>query len=174
CGRHAGSSHRPGRRKGRGMSALLSASNLSKHYGRRVACAGVSLDLHEGEVLAVVGESGSGKSTLLGLLATEIAPDAGQVNYRFRDGVVRDLHALPEAERRLLMRTDWGFIRQDAALGLRMPISAGGNVGERLMAVGNRHYGCIRETAGDWLSRVEIDPARMDDTPKTFSGGMRQ
>src|SRR5687768_17137807 len=106
------------------MSALRSARNLSKAYGANVACAGVSLDLHEGEVLAVVGESGSGKSTLLGLLATEIAPDGGEVHYRFRDGVARDLHLLSEAERRLLMRTDWGFIRQDATQGLRMPVSA--------------------------------------------------
>jgi putative phosphonate transport system ATP-binding protein len=156
------------------MSALLSARHLSKNYGQRTACADVSLDLHEGEVLAVVGESGSGKSTLLGLLATEVEPDAGQVHYRFRDGVARELHALGEAERRLLMRTDWGFIRQDATLGLRMPVSAGGNVGERLMAVGARHYGKIRDTAEDWLERVEIDPGRIDDSPKTFSGGMRQ
>lgn len=156
------------------MSALLSAKHLSKSYGPRTACADVSLELHEGEVLAVVGESGSGKSTLLGLLATEVQPDGGEVHYRFRDGVTRELHALGEAERRLLMRTDWGFIRQDATLGLRMPVSAGGNVGERLMAVGARHYGKIRETAEDWLERVEIDPGRIDDSPKTFSGGMRQ
>jgi putative phosphonate transport system ATP-binding protein len=55
-----------------------------------------------------------------------------------------------------------------------MSVSAGGNVGERLMAVGARHYGRIRETALDWLGRVEIEAGRMDDTPKTFSGGMRQ
>ena len=153
---------------------LLSARGLSKSYGPHIACDDVSLELHPGEVLAVVGESGSGKSTLLGLLATEIAPDAGQVHYCFRDGVARDLTTLSEAERRLLMRTDWGFIRQDATQGLRMPVSAGGNVGERLMAVGARHYGDIRATAEDWLSRVEIDPGRIDDSPKTFSGGMRQ
>ena len=156
------------------MSPLLSARNLRKSFGARVACADVSLDLHEGEVLAVVGESGSGKSTLLGLLARDFEADGGEVHYRFRDGEVRDLQALPEAERRVLMRTDWGFIRQDATQGLRMPVSAGGNVGERLMAIGNRNYGNIRATATDWLSRVEIDTARMDDSPKTFSGGMRQ
>lgn len=55
-----------------------------------------------------------------------------------------------------------------------MAVSAGGNVGERLMAVGDRHYGRIRDTALDWLDRVEIDVARIDDAPRTFSGGMRQ
>jgi len=79
-----------------------------------------------------------------------------------------------EAERRLLLRTDFGFVRQDAVQGLRMGVSAGGNVGERLMAVGERHYGRIRATAADWLGRVEIEADRIDDAPGVFSGGMRQ
>jgi putative phosphonate transport system ATP-binding protein len=53
-------------------------------------------------------------------------------------------------------------------------VSAGANVGERLMAIGDRHYGKIRETASDWLSRVEISTDRIDDQPRAFSGGMRQ
>ncbi|MEP2436018.1 MAG: ATP-binding cassette domain-containing protein, partial [Roseibium sp.] len=72
------------------------------------------------------------------------------------------------------MRTDWGFVHQNAADGLRMTVSAGANVGERLMAVGQRHYGKIRETATDWLDRVEITADRIDDDPRAFSGGMRQ
>ena len=122
----------------------------------------------------MVGESGSGKSTLLGLLSTELAPSAGRVSYRMRDGVLRDLAGLGAAERRLLMRTDWGFVRQNPADGLRMAVSAGGNVGERLMAVGWRHYGNIREEALDWLAKVEIAGDRIDDDPRAFSGGMRQ
>lgn len=55
-----------------------------------------------------------------------------------------------------------------------MGVSAGGNVGERMMSVGARHYGNIRRTAVDWLERVEIDPSRVDDRPATFSGGMQQ
>ena len=55
-----------------------------------------------------------------------------------------------------------------------MGISAGGNLGERLMAVGDRHYGNIRAAALDWLARVEIDVDRIDDMPREFSGGMRQ
>ena len=42
------------------------------------------------------------------------------------------------------------------------------------MAVGWRHYGRVRETAASWLDRVEIDCSRIDDTPQTYSGGMRQ
>jgi putative phosphonate transport system ATP-binding protein len=153
---------------------LLQVRGLTKRYGARLGCADVSFDLDPGEVLAIVGESGSGKSTLLSLVATELAPDAGTVTYRMRDGRLRDLAGLSEAERRSLMRTDWGFVRQDAAQGLRMTVSAGGNVGERLMGVGERHYGRIRGQALDWLGRVEIAADRIDDPPTRFSGGMRQ
>jgi putative phosphonate transport system ATP-binding protein len=153
---------------------LLTVSGLTKRYGRRLACDRIDVSLDPGEVLAVVGESGSGKSTLLSLIAGEVAADAGCVSYRMRDGATRDLAALSEAERRALMRTDWGFVRQDATQGLRMAVSAGGNVGERLMGIGDRHYGCIRATALDWLARVEIAPDRVDDPPTRFSGGMRQ
>ncbi|BBF93047.1 phosphonate C-P lyase system protein PhnK [Blastochloris tepida] len=153
---------------------LLVAEGLTKFYGARLGCRDVSFTLHAGEVLAVVGESGSGKSTLLGLLSTELAPSAGRVRYSMRDGRLRDLAELSEPERRLLLRTDWGFVRQSPEAGLRMAVSAGANVGERLMAVGWRHYGHIRGTAADWLGRVEIAADRIDDSPKSFSGGMRQ
>jgi putative phosphonate transport system ATP-binding protein len=153
---------------------LLIAEGLSRWYGRQLGCRDVSFSLHEGEVIAVVGESGSGKSTLLQLLCAQLAPSIGRVLYRMRDGVTRDLSALGEAERRFLVRTDWGFVHQDATLGLRMAVSAGANVGERLMAVGWRHYGRLRDTATNWLDRVEIDRARIDDSPQTYSGGMRQ
>jgi putative phosphonate transport system ATP-binding protein len=157
-----------------GPVPLLEARGLGRWYGDRLGCRDVSFDLHEGEVLAVVGESGSGKSTLLSLLSGRLAPSSGEVLYRLRDGAPRDLASLSEAERRHLFRTDWGFVHQDAAQGLRMGVSAGGNVGERLMAVGARHYGDIRAAAEDWLGRVEIDTARIDETPATYSGGMRQ
>jgi putative phosphonate transport system ATP-binding protein len=153
---------------------LLVVDGVTKRYGQRIGCIDVSFDLYPGEVLAVVGESGSGKSTLLSVLSTRLEPSGGSVSYRMRDGNARNVLDLNEAERRLLMRTDWGFVHQDAREGLRMSISAGGNVGERLMAVGARHYGDIRATALDWLTKVEIDEARIDDAPKTFSGGMRQ
>ena len=153
---------------------LLVAEGLGKMYGRQLGCRNVSFSLYEGEVLAVVGESGSGKTTLLQLLSAQLEPNAGSVRYRMRDQVTRDLATLGEAERRFLFRTDWGYVHQDPALGLRMAVSAGANVGERLMAVGWRHYGNIRSSALTWLDRVEIELDRIDDTPRTYSGGMRQ
>jgi putative phosphonate transport system ATP-binding protein len=153
---------------------LLVVEQLSKTYGGRMGCADVSFALEPGEVLAIVGESGSGKTTLLNLISGQLAPDRGRVAYRMRDGALRNILDLSEAERRFLARTDWGFVHQDARNGLRMGVSAGGNIGERLMGIGDRHYGKIRDTALNWLDRVEIDPARIDDKPGQFSGGMRQ
>ena len=146
---------------------LLSVRNVSKRYGDRVALQGASFDLWPGEVLAVVGESGSGKSTLLNAIAARSAPDEGTVQFRQRCGELQDIYAMTEAQQRLLARTDWGFVHQNAADGLRMEVSAGANVGER-------HYSRLRATATEWLQRVEIDAARIDDAPRTFSGGMRQ
>jgi putative phosphonate transport system ATP-binding protein len=153
---------------------LLRARGLTKMFGARTGCVDVDLDLHESEVLAIVGESGSGKSTLLGLLSTQLEKTAGSLTYRRKDGVAVDLSSLSEMERRLLLRTEWGFVQQDARMGLRMNVSAGGNVGERLMAVGWRNYAAIRTESQDWLARVEIAADRMDDMPGAFSGGMRQ
>lgn len=148
---------------------MLTVTGLTKSYGARIGCADVSLDLYPGEVLGIVGESGSGKSTLLSCLAGHQRPEQGQIHY---DG--QDVLAMSESARRRLGRTDWAYVHQNPRDGLRMGVSAGGNVGERLMAVGARHYGDIRATATDWLGRVEIDAGRIDDRPRAFSGGMQQ
>ncbi len=155
------------------VTPLLAVRGLSKFYGARVGCTGVSFDLYPGEVLGIVGESGSGKSTLLSCLAGHLAPDAGEVVFQTALGP-RDTVTMAEPERRRLARTDWAFVHQNPRDGLRMGVSAGGNVGERLMAVGARHYGDIRAAAVDWLGRVEIAADRVDDRPSAFSGGMQQ
>ncbi|REC57329.1 phosphonate C-P lyase system protein PhnK [Rhodosalinus sediminis] len=152
---------------------LLSVEGVTKHYGARLGCADVSFDLWPGEVMGIVGESGSGKSTLLGCLSGQLAPDAGRVLYEMKDGLT-DTAALGEGARRRLMRTDWAFVHQNPRDGLRMGVSAGGNVGERLMGTGAQHYGRIRGAALDWLGRVEIAADRIDDRPSAFSGGMQQ
>jgi putative phosphonate transport system ATP-binding protein len=152
---------------------LLSVRDLRKMYGARIGCADVSFDLYPGEVLGIVGESGSGKSTLLSCLAGHLAPDQGQVIFQTAQGP-RDTVTMAEAELRRMARTDWAFVHQNPRDGLRMGVTAGGNVGERLMAIGARHYGDIRAQAIDWLGRVEINADRIDDRPRAFSGGMQQ
>ena len=152
---------------------VLESRAVSRLYGERIGCRDVSFQLWPGEVLGIVGESGSGKSTLLRCLAGLDAPTSGQVIFQ-DDGTTVDLHALPEPRRRALMRRALGIVHQNPRDGLRMDVSAGGNVGERLMDRGERHYGHIRDVAADWLRRVEIDPERMDDLPRHFSGGMQQ
>jgi len=152
-----------------GEGPILRAIEVTKHYGSRLGCGPVSFDLWPGEVLGIVGESGSGKSTLLSCLAGHMAPDRGAVLWQGTD-----VPSLPEAARRRLLRSDWAYVHQNPRDGLRMGVSAGGNVGERLMGAGARHYGQIRAQALDWLARVEIDPGRVDDRPSQFSGGMQQ
>lgn len=153
---------------------LLRVAALSKSYGPRIGCADVTFDLWPGEVMGIVGESGSGKSTLLNCLAGHLAPNRGQVIFDTRTDGPRDTLTMSEPERRMLGRTDWAFVHQNPRDGLRMGVSAGGNVGERLMAVGARHYGQIRGAAQDWLAKVEIAADRIDDRPAAFSGGMQQ
>lgn len=161
---------------------LLRADGVGKQFMQagqsRWACRGVRFDLHGGEVLAVVGESGSGKSTLLKLLAGRLPCDEGTVSYDMRDAGdangLCDLASLSEARLRWLARTDWGFVEQQARDGLRMNVSGGANIGERLMALGGRHYGKLRGEALQWMERVELDTGRVDDLPGTYSGGMQQ
>lgn len=159
---------------GQADEPLLRVHALGKRYGRRVALEAASFELWPGDVLAVVGESGSGKSTLIATVAGQLEPDQGAVQYRLRDGRWIDVHRVSLAQRRWLARTDWGFVHQQAVDGLRMEVSAGANIGERLMSLGVRHYGRLRERAKEWLARVEIDPGRIDEPPRDFSGGMRQ
>ncbi|MFS0517744.1 phosphonate C-P lyase system protein PhnK [Nostoc sp. UIC 10607] len=153
---------------------LLQVHQLSKSYGAIKACDRISFNLFPGQVLGIVGESGSGKSTLLSAVANHIAVDKGNVTYTTGSGEDLEIFQLAEAKRRLLMRTEWGFVQQNPRDGLRMKVSAGANIGERLLDIGIRHYGNIRDEAAHWLKQVEIDPARIDDLPVHFSGGMQQ
>ncbi len=156
------------------MQPLLTVENLDKTYGTIQACDRISFSLYPGQVLGIIGESGSGKSTLLNCIAGEMPIDAGSLTYRDRADNPIDLLTLPEPQRRQLMKTEWGLVRQNPRDGLRMGVTAGANIGERLLDIGVRHYGNIRSEAQEWLDQVEISDQRMDDLPSTFSGGMQQ
>jgi len=162
---------------------ILTVNNLTKTYGALPACDRISLSLHPGQILGIIGESGSGKTTLLNAIAHRLPFDTGQVLYHseaIQNGSVQnesaptDLSQLAEPQRRRLMKTEWGFVQQNPRDGLRMNVTAGANIGERLMDIGQRHYGNIRTEAQHWLNQVEIPSDRIDDLPSTFSGGMQQ
>ncbi len=155
------------------MGEILGVKDLSKTFGRVPACSAVSFSLRQGEVLGIVGESGSGKSTLLRCLAGRIEPDDGKVLIASDDHVV-DLWAMDEASREQFLPTTISLIHQNPRDGLRLDISAGGNIAEPLMAAGGRHYGSLRATALEWLEKVDIEGRRIDDLPEIFSGGMQQ
>lgn len=153
---------------------LLTVNNLSKLYAPGKGCQNINFDLYAGEVLGIVGESGSGKSTLLSSLSARLTPDSGQVLYTDSQDNTLDIYQLSESHRRHLLRTQWGVVHQHARDGLRMDVSGGANIGERLMAVGERNYSQIRNKGLRWMEDVELDISRIDDKPATYSGGMQQ
>ncbi len=155
-------------------SPLLRVTGLTHRYGEIVACRDVSFTLYRREILGIVGESGSGKTTLLNCCSAQLEPTAGLVEYDTRAHGLADVFGLREPERRMLMRTDWGVVHQNPRDGLRMDVTAGGNVAERLIMTGARHYGQVRGEATAWMDRVELELDRIDDPPKTYSGGMQQ
>jgi heme exporter protein A len=61
------------------VEAAIELDNLKRRYGERVALAGVSVRLEEGQTLAVLGGNGAGKTTLLRVLAGLLRPHGGTV-----------------------------------------------------------------------------------------------
>jgi ABC-type uncharacterized transport system ATPase subunit len=59
---------------------VLELSGISKRFGPVVACDGVSLDVHAGQIHGLLGENGAGKSTLMKVLAGLHHPDAGLIS----------------------------------------------------------------------------------------------
>ncbi|MDW9215069.1 phosphonate C-P lyase system protein PhnK [Escherichia coli] len=147
---------------------LLSVNNLTHLYAPGKGFSDVSFDLWPGKCWALSGvRLREDHAAEINLRAPDAA--AGEIHYESRS-----LYAMSEADRRRLLRTEWGVVHQHPLDGLRRQVSAGGNIGERLMATGARHYGDIRATAQKWLEEVEIPANRIDDLPTTFSGGMQQ
>ena len=70
-------------------SAVLTAKNVVKTYGRVIALDGAELELFPGEVLAVIGDNGAGKSTLIKCLSGAEVPDEGSIEI---DGKIGRAH----------------------------------------------------------------------------------
>jgi branched-chain amino acid transport system ATP-binding protein len=79
------------------VTTLLAAENLELGYGELAVCRDISLNVNEGEIVALIGANGAGKSTMLRAIAGLLAPRSGSINFRGRD-----ITRLPSHERTLL------------------------------------------------------------------------
>ncbi len=129
------------------------------------ALAGVSLDIQEGEYLAVMGPSGSGKSTLMNILGCLDSPTGGR--YRLKG---REIARLSDDELASIRNKEIGFVfqtfnllpRSDALHNVELPlIYAGMGPKER------------KERAAEALATVGLSD-RMRHRPNELSGGQRQ
>ena len=136
----------------------LTVSNISRHYGRRRALAGVSVTLRAGELVGLLGPNGAGKSTLLGLLATLIQPSAGTVLYGDR----------PAGAAGRALRARLGFLSHELQLYAELTAR------ENLEFFGGLHGLRDRTSrAAAALERAGL-AGRADDLVQGFSRGMRQ
>jgi branched-chain amino acid transport system ATP-binding protein len=79
------------------VSVLLAADNLELAYGQLSVCRGISIDINEGEIVALIGANGAGKSTTLRAIAGLMTPRVGAITFRGQD-----ITRLPSHERTLL------------------------------------------------------------------------
>jgi len=159
-------------------------TNICSHCGAVVACADISFDLYTDEVLGIVGESGSGKSSLIRILHLDDEATSGQMYLTISpdtkidtcDSVYKNknVFALSPFLKRRLRNSRMGIVYQNPYMGLRMGVSAGGNIAERLIAAGWRNIKKMRERSSYLLDKTEIPVQRMDEPPRNFSGGMQQ
>jgi putative ABC transport system ATP-binding protein len=151
------------------MAPILSAVDLKKSYkvGKLdvPALRGVSLDVEEGEFVAVMGPSGCGKSTLLHLLGGLLSPTSGQIVI---DG--EDLSKVSDARRTDIRRRKIGFVFQ--RFNLFPTLSAEGNLrlAERIhMQNGAKDAQKRREI----LRLLKLED-KMHHKPLELSGGEQQ
>jgi peptide/nickel transport system ATP-binding protein len=133
---------------------------------------GVSLEVPDGETLAVVGESGCGKSTLGRAILRVYEPTAGEILYRSRQGDWVDLarldqHALSR------FRLDLRMIFQDPYTSLNPRQTVLEAIGQPLFAHGVARSE-VRDRVADIMGKVGLRPEYMARYPHAFSGGERQ
>ena len=151
--------------KGGEAVPLLAARDLVKAHGRTEALRGASVELREGELLAVTGASGSGKSTLLHCLAGIVRPDAGSVTY-----AGQRLDELSEKRLSELRRTEFGVVFQ---FGQLIPeLTALDNVALPLLLAGAGRAEAQAD-AGEWLERFGVH-GQGELRPGEMSGGQAQ
>ncbi|HEY3027896.1 MAG TPA: ABC transporter ATP-binding protein [Pyrinomonadaceae bacterium] len=150
------------------MRTILKAENLEKVYqvGKVdvPALRGVSLDIQEGEFVAIMGPSGCGKSTLLHLIGGLLTPTRGRIMIEGED-----MTAASDAKRTDIRRRKIGFVFQ--RFNLFPTLTAEGNLllAERIHANGTDDSERRREVLR--LLRLED---KMHHKPLELSGGEQQ
>ena len=174
-----------GRPAGSATDPLLDIRGLVTEFttesGRIRAVAGVDLQVDAGQTVALVGESGSGKSvTSLSVMRLIRAPRgriaAGEISFRCRDGVVRDLAALDEAAMSAIRGNEISMIFQEPMTSLNPAHSVGHQIAEAVRLHRKVDRAAAWRRAVEMLSLVEIPEARRraESYPHQLSGGTRQ
>jgi sulfate transport system ATP-binding protein len=137
----------------------IAVERVSKRFGGYVALDDVSLEVPEGEVLALLGPSGSGKTTLLRIIAGLEVADAGAVFYRGE-----------EITRRSAREREVGFVFQHYALFRHMTVADNIGYGLRVRQATAEK---IRARVDELLKLIRLDGLH-DRYPGQLSGGQRQ
>lgn len=153
------------------LPAIITSSNVTKHYNQTYALAGVDLTIGLGESLAIMGPSGSGKTTLLHCLAGIIGPDEGTIRLLPTDRSARaEITSLKEKGRTALRREVFGFVFQQ---GLLLPeLTALDNVALAAMLSGMKRPDAS-EHARAWLQRLGL-AEHLNKRIGQLSGGQAQ
>ena len=147
---------------------LTTGGFLRRKIGEVKAVDDVTLDVREGETVALVGESGSGKSTTLMEIMAFKQPQDGEIEMF---GTKLE-HKIPREKRREL-RSAVQYVFQDpmSSLDPRLPIY---DILAEPMKVQHYSKEQIRERIGELMRLVELNPDQVDRFPTQFSGGQRQ
>ncbi|MBD3319205.1 ATP-binding cassette domain-containing protein [Candidatus Woesearchaeota archaeon] len=129
------------------------------------ALRGVTLDVWQGEFVAIIGPSGSGKSTLMNLVGALDKPSRGHI---FLDG--KDISLMEESDLAQIRGQKIGFIFQQ--FNLLPALSATGNVGLPMIFQGIPEAKRV-ERATELLNSVNLGE-RLNHKPNELSGGQQQ
>ena len=152
------------------MNTLITSENITKSYGlgdeKRNVLDGVSVNIRQGEFVAVMGPSGSGKSTLMFALSGMDRVDDGKVTF---DGA--DMSQLKENELADLRRTKMGFIFQQPTLLKNLNIFD--NIILPSMRNGGKNAAQVTEKAKKLMKQTGIAGLEQRDITQA-SGGQLQ